>query len=129
MRQCINQKGQALVMLLIFAIIGIMVTSASVALIISNAHGSDKLYQGATAYDVAESGAETAMIKLLRNPNYAGEIVTVGTGQAEITVASSGATVKTVTSKGTIGGYTRKVQVIADYSGGILTATSWKEIQ
>ena len=125
----INQKGQALVMLLIFAIIGIMVTSASVALIISNAQGSDKLYQGATAYDVAESGAETAMIKLLRNPNYAGETVTVGTGQAVVTVASSGATVRTVTSKGTIGNYTRKIQVIADFTGGILTATSWKEVQ
>ncbi len=125
----INQKGQALVMLLIFAIIGIMVTSASVALIISNAQGSDKLYQGATAYDVAESGAETAMIKLLRDPNYAGETVTVGTGQAVITIASSGATIRTVTSKGTIGNYTRKIQVIADFTGGILTATSWKEVQ
>lgn len=125
----INQKGQTLIMLLIFAIIGIMVTSASVALIISNASGSDKLYQGATAYDVAESGAETAMIKLLRDPDYAGETVTVGTGQAVVTVASSGATTKTITAKGTIGNFTRKIQVIADYTGGILTATSWKEIQ
>jgi len=125
----INQKGQTLVMLLIFIVIAVMITTASVAMIVTNLQASDKLYQGTTALDVAESGAETAMIKLLRDPNYAGETVAVGTGQATIIVASAGATTKTIISKGTIGNFTRKIQVVADYTNSILTASSWKEIQ
>lgn len=116
-------------MLLIFIVIAVMITTASVAMIVTNLQASDKLYQGTTALDVAESGAETAMIKLLRDPNYAGETVAVGTGQATIIVASAGATTKTIISKGTIGNFTRKIQVVADYTNSILTASSWKEIQ
>jgi hypothetical protein len=123
----INQKGQTLIMLLIFVIMCIMITTASVAMIVTNSQASDKLYQGTTALDVAESGAETAMIKLLRDPNYAGESVTVGTGQAVITV--TGSNPKIIVSKGTIGNFTRKIQVVADYTNNILTASSWKEIQ
>ncbi len=121
-----NQKGQTLVILLAYMVIAVIVTTASIALVINSSKGTDKIYQGANALDIAESGAETAMIKLLRDPFYVGETVTVGGGQAVITV--TGTNPKTVLSKGTLNNFTRTVQVIVDTTNNVMTATSWKEI-
>lgn len=120
------QKGQTLVILLMYMIIAIIVTTASIALVLNSSRGTDKVYQGANSLDIAESGAETAMIKLLRNPSYTGETLTVGAGGAIVTV--TGSTIKTILSKGTLNNFTRTIQVIVDTSNNTLTATSWKEI-
>lgn len=121
-----NQKGQTLVILLTYMVIAVVVTTASIALVINSASGTDKVYQGSNSLDIAESGAETAMIKLLRDPNYSGETLNIENGEAVITV--SGSNPKTVISKGTINNFTRTIQVIVDTSNNTLTATSWKEI-
>lgn len=120
-----NQKGQTLVLLLSYMVIAIIVTTASIALIINASRGTDIVYQGTNALDIAESGAETAMIKLLRNPSYTGETLTVGDGQAVISV--TGTTIKTVLSKGTLNNFTRTVQLTVDTSNDRLTVTSWNE--
>ena len=86
MKPIVNQSGQTLVILLIYMVIGIIVTTSSIALVINSSYNTDKVYQGNNALDVAESGAETAMIKLLRNPNYNGETLTINGGMAVITV-------------------------------------------
>lgn len=122
----LKQDGQSLVILLSYMVIAIIISTASVALVINNSRGTDKVYQGTNSLDIAESGAETAMIKLLREPNYSGETLTVGNGQAVITV--TGNNPKTILSKGTLNNFTRTIQVIVDTSNNTLTATSWKEI-
>lgn len=119
-------KGQTLIILLMYMLIAIIVTTASVALVINNSRGTDKLYQGTNALDIAESGAETAMIKLLRDPSFAGETLTIGSGQAVITI--TGTNPKTVLSKGTLNNFTRTVQVTVDVSNNTVTVISWKEI-
>ncbi len=121
-----KQKGQTLVILLIYMVIAVIVTTASVALVINSATGTDKVYQGSNSLDIAESGAETAMIKLLRDPNYLGETVQIDGGEAVITV--TGTNPKTVISQGTVNNFTRTIQVIVDTSNNTLTAISWKEI-
>lgn len=121
-----NQQGQTLVILLTYIIIAIIVTTSSIALVLNSSGGTDKAYQGANSLDIAESGAETAMIKLLRDPAYVGETLTIGQGQAVITV--SGSNPKTILSKGTLNNFTRTIQVIVDTSNNTITATSWKEI-
>lgn len=122
-----NQKGQTLVILLSYMVIAIIVTTASIALVLNNSRGTDKVYQGTNSLDIAESGAETAMIKLLRNPSYTGTFTTdVGTGQAVVTV--NGSNPKTILSEGTLNNFTRKIQVIVNTDNNTLTATSWKEI-
>ena len=120
------QEGQTLIILLTYMIIAIIVTTASIALIINSSRGTDKVYQGTNSLDIAESGAETAMIKLLRNPNYTGETITVNTGQAIITV--TGTNPKMILSKGTLNNFIRTIQVIITTTNNILTVTSWKEI-
>lgn len=119
-------NGQAVVMLLLFTMIALSVMSASIIAVSLSAKTTDKLYSGTTAYDIAESGAETAMIKLLRDPSYTGETLTIGAGQATVTV--TGTNPITVVSVGTLGAHTRTIEVTADYTNYVLTVTNWREI-
>ena len=121
-----RQKGQTLVILLTYMVIAVIVTTASIALVINSSKGTDKIYQGANALDIAESGAETAMMKLLRDSSYTGETLTVGNGQAVVTI--TGSDPKIILSKGTLNNFTRTIQVIVNTTNNVLTATSWKEI-
>lgn len=121
-----HEQGQALILIVIFTVIGSLVISAAVMLTLINSTASDKVYQGSNAYDIAESGAETAMIKLLRDPMYAGETVPVSDGQAVVSV--SGTNPITITSTGIRGNFRRKIQVTVTTTNNILTVTSWKEV-
>ncbi len=123
-----NQKegGQALITLLFFVIIAITITSASVVVLIANSTSATKYEEGIRAFYVAEGGAENAVLRLLRDPTYTGETLTISDGTATISVSGSGPF--TITSKGVVGNFTRTVQVSAAYVNNILSITSWKEI-
>lgn len=120
------KRGQSLVVLLVFMAIAMTVTSAAVVMMIVGSTAASRYEQGQIAYATAESGAENALLRLLRDPNYAGETLTIGSATATITV--TGTDPKTVTSTGASGGFTRQVQVVAGYTSGILTVTSWSEV-
>lgn len=120
-------KGQTLVLFLIYILVAITVTSAAVAVLVTNSRSTDKVYQGTTAYDVAESGAETAILKLLRDPSYTGETLTVGEGTATITI--TGTNPKIIISKGKVNNFSRSIQATVDTgSNSSLTVTSWKQL-
>lgn len=121
-----NKSGQTLVILLVFIAVGVSVTAAAATLSFINASSSSRLEQGQTAYDVAESGIENALMSYLRNPGYTGETLTVSSGSSTITV--SGTNPITITSRGKIGNFSRTIQVTAQSVNGILTVLSWKEI-
>lgn len=120
------KSGQVLVMLLVFIIIGITITSATVILSVINAKSSTKFQIGQDALSIAHSGAENAMMRLIRDPNYSGETLNIGDGTATITV--HGTNPKIIDSVGTNGNFTRTVEVTATGSG-FLTVSTWKEIQ
>lgn len=121
------RSGQALTMLLIFVVIAIIITSSAAMVLLINLTTTSKNEQGILAYEIAESGAENAVLRLLRNPNYVGETLQIGSGSATIQV--SGSSTKTIVSQGYYNSYTRKIQITAQYTNNILTITSWKEIQ
>lgn len=120
-----NQKGQTLIALLFFVLVGIIVTVASSLIIGINALAAAKLSQGEAARQLAETGAENAMISLLRDPTYSGETFAIGSDTIDVVV--TGSTTKTIVSTGTTGNFVRKVEVVADYNG-VLIPLSWKEI-
>ena len=124
------EKGQALITLLFFTIIGVTVTSAAVVMILVNSLSGTKQQQGEVAYEIAQSGAENGIIRLLRNPSYTGETLPVGSGSATITVTGSGTVANpyVILSKGTNGIFVREVQVNATYQGNLLSVTSRKEV-
>jgi len=122
-----KQTGQALITLLFFTLIGITIITSAVFIIFTNSKSGTKFERGVVAYEVAISGAENAMLQLLRNPSYPGETLTVGEGTAVIQVSSASGTF-TVTSRGQSNNIIRKVQVTGSYQNNVLIFTPIKEV-
>ena len=122
----IGRVGQTLVMLLVFMTMAITATTAAVLMAIVNSQSTLKLDQGNSALAIAESGAENALMRLLRDPAYSGETLSVGGGTAKIDVQDGA--VPVVTSVGKNGAFTRTVQIQTMYSNNVLAIVSWKEI-
>lgn len=121
-----SEKGQALVVMVCFTVIAATIIGSTVLISIATNNASGKTQEGAVAYDIAESGIENALLRLLRNPSYTGETLVVGQGTAVVIV--TGTNPKTIVSQGIQGMYRRTLQAIASDSAGILTVTSWREI-
>lgn len=118
-------KGQTLVMLLVFIAVATAITTAAVTLLISSGRGITSVKEGGDVYKAAESAAENAYLRLLRNPTYTGETITIDGATTTSTVI--GDDTKTITAVATRGDYRRSVVVTAAYSGGIFSIQSWQE--
>lgn len=119
--------GQVTIMLLIITLLLVTLTTAAVAIAISTMKDTTTFSQGENALVVAETGAENALLRLLRDPSYPGDAaLPIGEGSATITVV--GNTEKTIDSVGTVGSMVRRVQVIVNLVGGQLTVLSWREL-
>src|SRR3989338_1434467 len=104
-----GQKGQVFVTLLFFVIIGVTIISAETIVLFTNILSGSTEEQGANAYYVAESGIEEALLRLNRNPGYAGEILSVGGGNAVVQVSNG-----IITATGTYATTVKKIQVQTD---------------
>lgn len=126
-----GENGQTLVTLLFFMVIAITITTAAIIIIFVNTQAETKVQQSQSAYYVAESGMENALMQSLRNPAYTGETLTIGEGTASISATLSG-TVTTgtfiATSAGSVGNFVRKIQMIGLFTNNVFTVQSWKEI-
>lgn len=118
-----KNKGQALVTLLFFVIIGITIISAETVVLYNNVLAASTSEQGTDAYYVAESGIEEGIIRVIRNPNYSGGTLTVGSGSVVIQVNNG-----TITAIGTYNNSVRTIQITTTSTNGVLTINSWKEI-
>lgn len=118
-------RGQTLVTLLFFMVIAITIVSAGVIAIMINFINTSRQTNSEDAYYLAESGIENALIRLLRDPSYPGETLSLDGGTAQITV--TGTDPLTVTSVGEKGDYMRKLTVTTTFTNSILTVLTWKE--
>ncbi len=75
----------------------------------------------------AEGGAENAILRLLRNPEYTGESLNIGLGTDTINV--TGTTDKVIVSEGNYNSFTRKVRVNGTFVSNQLNITDWLEIE
>lgn len=121
-----SERGQALVVLVCFGVIAATIIASTVLISIATNSASGKTQGGTVAYDIAESGVENALLRLLRDPSYTGETLVVGSGSAVITV--TGTNPKTIVSQGIQGIHRRTLEAIASDSGGVLSVTSWREL-
>ncbi|MCA9371799.1 hypothetical protein KC726_02780 [Candidatus Woesebacteria bacterium] len=99
------------------------VVTTSVAIALNNARATNIATQGLQAEMVAQSGAENALLRLLRDPNYTGEILSMDDGTATISVVSN-----TITSVGKTTTAEHTTQVDFTYNDNILTVTSWSDV-
>lgn len=122
-----NQQGQALVILLVFMILAIIMTTMAVALVSINATAASQVEQGDMAWKLAESGADNALLRLMRNPAYSGtETFTLDSGQVTATVSATNPII--IMSEGKQGEFVRKASVSASFVNTVLTIYSWREV-
>lgn len=122
-----QNKGQALISLMIFMVAAVIIITAAVAVIIINSKATSKFYQGIVTYDLAEVGIENAIIRLLRDPNYTGETLVLEDNTVEVQVSGESQGPYTIISSGTKGNFKRTIQAEATYNNNILTISSWEE--
>jgi hypothetical protein len=120
-----RQSGQTLVAMIAFIAMLTTITTSATMITVANILTTSKYTMGQDALSVAESGADNALYRLVRDPTYTGETLTIGSGTATITV--SGTSPKTITSIGASGNFRRTIVVTATQTSNILTVTSWVE--
>jgi hypothetical protein len=126
MRRMENQSGQTLVALLAFMATALTITTGAVAVTVANLQSASEYSRGQRALQIAESGADNALMRLVRDPSYVGETMAVDDGTATITI--SGSPSYTITSVGRVGDFRRTIQVSATRSSNAVTINSWSEV-
>jgi len=121
-----NQHGQTLVSLLVFSVMAIAAASAATAVIINSAQATAIIKSHDELVVAAESGVENALLALIRNPAYSGEVITIGSIQTVVTV--TGSTTKLIESTATEGNYRATTQATVEYIDNRLTVTSWNTV-
>ena len=123
-----NEKGQTLVALLFFVMVGMIITVAATIILSTNSLAAQKLSQGEVVRQMAETGAENALLRLLRDKTYPGETLLdiggVAGDSIEIKVDSTNGI---ITSTARSGNFKREIEVTYT-SNDILKLISWKEI-
>lgn len=123
-----NHSGQAMVTLLIFVSIAIVVITGTVIVIVSNTLSATVSQQSLLVGQAAENGVENALLRLLRDPTYAGETVSFNGFPTTITVSGS-ATDKTIISTVTTVNIQRKITARINYNNNIMSVTFWQDSQ
>jgi len=119
-----NEKGQAIVTLLFVMVTAVAVITAVVIVAANNIASGSSFERGTVAYYAAESGVNNALLMILRNPSYAGEVLQVNGASVNIIVAGN-----TITSVAEYGNSIRKIEAQTVYNENVLNVESWKEIK
>lgn len=122
-----KQPGQVLVSVLIFMSFGLVIITMSAALTVINMQNTMKYAESARALNYAEAGAEEGIMRLIRDPSYSGGTLPLDSAVITLTVLTNG-TNKTLTSTAVYNGFTKKVLVQLSLAGGIVSVTTWNEI-
>jgi len=121
-----SETGQVLVSLLLFVLAATIIISGAVVITVINSQTTSGFVSGEEAFEAAESGIDNALVRLLRDSSYSGEVVSIGSGTATINV--SGGSTKTIISEGVVGNAHRKIQVIVNLANDSFSQVSWNEI-
>lgn len=123
-------RGQVLVTLLFFTVIATAVSSAAILVITENLLSGSRFQEGVIAYQIAQSGADNALIRILRDPSYSGETLNIGSGSAAISVMGSGTSADPyiILSSGKKGQNVKKIEVKAIYIDNLLDVVALREV-
>lgn len=123
----VHNSGQVLIAMLYVMVIGILVTTGAIYALISNTQATTMFEAGSLAYSAAESGAENALLRLVRNPAYTGEQFSITGNQSALVTVSTGSGM-TIMSTGSYGTVQKQIEVNVHYNGGELVVDSWREL-
>ncbi len=120
------QSGLALIMLTVFVSIGLVIATMATALAINSFTGSSLLDRSFNTIRAAESGADEALLRLVRDPSYAGGTLTVDA--ATVTITVTGSSPKTIDIVSDDNFFVRKLRLITTETNGITALQSWSEV-
>lgn len=123
----INNHGQILTSVIVFMAFGLSVIALSAVLTIINIQNTAKTTQSVQALNYAEAGAEEAVLRLLRDPNYPGGTLTIDAVSVSINLTGD-AVNKTIVSIASYNGFTKKIQATVSLANNKLTLVSWKQV-
>ncbi len=122
-----HRSGQALVILLVIMTMSLTIITVGIVIAVVNSLAATRVQEGLITEQMAQSGAENALLRMLRNPtSYTGETLPIGTGT--VTIRVSGTDTKIATSTAVLGNFSRSIQVSARMTGGEFKILSWREI-
>lgn len=123
-----RDKGQALIgVLAIIAISTVLVSSLMINSLIS-ADSSLKLRQSSSAITIADSYMQNAFIKLIRDPNYTGETLTLNDGRVIIEITGENPKYILIKSIGPQNDILRQLSSQVNFdSNGAVSITNWTE--
>lgn len=122
-----NNHGQILTSVIVFMAFGLSVIALSAVLTIINIQNTAKTTQSVQALNYAEAGAEEAVLRLLRDPNYPGGTLTIDAVSVSINLTGD-AVNKTIVSIASYNGFTKKIQATVSLANNRLTLVSWKQV-
>ena len=124
------QQGLALITVLMLGAVALIVIVFGTTLMVIQADVARQFLSSQKALTVAESGMENALLRLLRDPNYSGEILTLADGTATIEVTGSGLdkTVTVTADTDFVLDSRRTIQAIITEENGRVIVNSWKEL-
>lgn len=120
----VKRSGTAMIILLLIMSVAMSMVGAAVVTILSATQKTSFAEQGVVGLKIAESGAEEALIRILRDPNYPGGVLTIDEGTATIQV--TGSAIKTISVTSEYAAITQRVVVTVNTAGDLLKILAWQ---
>lgn len=121
-----SANGFSLIAVLVVCMFSIFVITTAVALILSASQSVTDKVASESAVSLAESAAEDAILKLLRNPQYTGGMFALAGGQAVVSITNQPDS-PVVAVIATNAGIRRELTIHLQRIDGSLEIQSWKE--
>lgn len=118
--------GQAVITVLFVVVIGMLVATGATMTLVNAYTAASNRELSAYAYDMAESGIENGMLRLLRDTSYTGETISFGPNRLAVVTVSQFPDL-IIQSVGTAGSIVRKIIVRAHMDNLRIVIDSWKE--
>jgi len=118
-----KEKGTALISLIMTSAISLVVLTGAVLVVVIQSRSSLAVRQNTQGQALADFGVENAAIRLLRDPNYAGESLNIDSNTVTISVAAS-----KINSSAKVGQIIKMVESGFQYNNNILTIFSWQSV-
>ncbi len=120
------QPGNILVIVLVMMVVGITIATMSLALVITTTQSMGGAMEADRMRTAAEGAIENAILKVLRNPSYSGETMTIDGIPITLTVTQGAQT--TVMATAVKGTHRQRYQVVLQRTNGVLGVVSWLHI-
>lgn len=119
-------KGQAVITVIFIAVIGMFIATGAIFTVANALESSASEELGAAAFQAAESGIENSVLRLMRDPSYTGETMSIDQRSTAVVTVTTGTGIR-IESIGTVGAVSRKIVADAHYDNLVLIVDSWGE--